>query len=245
MTSPTTEAVQPGSYPEGIWNGLRADALRLLRNACHNLGRAWFLVLVSALLIAGFSIALFPRDRLILGQIQGAASEAWMLNLARNLSYWGDYFPGTILVTALVWGLGAWRRNRYWQRAALACLLAASCAGLLNNTLRYTVGRPRPMASMPDGINGPSAEYKMQSFPSGHSATAMGTAAALLVAAPPVGIPVLICACGVVWSRLELDCHYPSDVLVGSYFGLVFGLVFGFAARQMREKKITETYFRQ
>jgi len=40
----------------------------------------------------------------------------------------------------------------------------------------------------------------------------------------------------VVWARMELDRHYPSDVAVGSVIGIYFGLLVGLGARVRRAR---------
>jgi len=73
-----------------------------------------------------------------------------------------------------------------------------------------------------------------QSFPSGHAASTFGMGIALLMAEWRLGILTTFIACGVVWARLELERHYPSDVLVGSLIGIYFGLLVGYGARARR-----------
>ncbi|NJK92377.1 MAG: phosphatase PAP2 family protein [Blastochloris sp.] len=73
---------------------------------------------------------------------------------------------------------------------------------------------------------------KYHGFPSGHAATAFGTATALAVYYPPVGIPVLAGAGLVGWSRMKLDRHFPNDIVVGGLIGIVYGLLLGSAARK-------------
>ena len=89
---------------------------------------------------------------------------------------------------------------------------------------------------MPDGFYGPAYAFSggFQSFPSGHAASVFGTAAALLVTDLPLGLLTTAFALGVVWARMELNRHYPSDVVVGSVIGIYFGLLVGFGAKVRR-----------
>ena len=61
-----------------------------------------------------------------------------------------------------------------------------------------------------------------------------GTATALAVAAPAVGIPALAGAALVGWSRMYVREHYLTDVIVGASIGTFFGLAFGMAARRRK-----------
>lgn len=162
---------------------------------------------------------------------------------------WGDFLPGTVPFAALLGAAGVLARNRRCQRAAVACLLAAVCAGLLANSIRLTVGRTRPNAvykktdrdipapkkpgdPIPYGFYGPRGSYRYQGFPSGHSATALGTGVAAAIAVPPIGIPALAYWVSVPYARLQTRSHYPSDVVAGSALGIVCGACFGMAARR-------------
>ncbi len=65
-------------------------------------------------------------------------------------------------------------------------------------------------------------------------------AVALLLVCRPLGIITGIYALAVIWARMELDKHYPSDVLVGSIVGLYFGVLIGSAAGGQRRSEQRE-----
>jgi len=161
-----------------------------------------------------------------------AGNPRWVRKLAQALSFWGDFPTGTLILVVAVALWGWLRQSPRLKQAALACLLAASVAGLSANVVRSAVGRPRPMAKLPDGAYGPTLEYRLLGFPSAHAATSFGTGAALVVTVPPLGVAALIGAGGVAWSRMVLNRHHPTDVAIGGSLGIVMGLVFGIAARR-------------
>jgi len=200
-------------------------------SALSHLRHRLFWYLLALLLVAASALLLLPHDA-AWSQSQRALDPTWT-PLARKLSFWGDYLTGTVPVAALLFLMGRLLSRPAWKRAALACLLAASLAGLSANVLCFTLGRPRPCTSLPDGFYGPShfGKYDYRSFPSGHSATSFGTATAVAVALPELGLPCLIFAGGVAWSRVELGRHFPSDVFVGAALGIAFGIAFGSGAR--------------
>lgn len=63
------------------------------------------------------------------------------------------------------------------------------------------------------------------SFPSGHAAASMEAAVAILLYNKKVGIPALVMAILVCFSRLYLYMHYPSDVLAGMLIGTALALL--------------------
>ena len=152
-----------------------------------------------------------------------------------RVSFWGDYpFIGLIPGLGLgIFGLRSQKRNL--ARFGLALLLASSSAGLTTNLLRNSLGRPRPMAKMPDGLYGPSLQYKFHGSPSGHAGAAFGAATFVAVALPPLGVPALGLASGIAWSRVYLRAHHPTDVAFGAFFGIWAGVGFGLNYRRRKE----------
>ena len=157
-------------------------------------------------------------------------------HLAYFLGTWGDYPTYNLPLALAIWLYGVWRQSRAWRRIAVVCFLGATLAGLFDDCFRLTMGRPRPDANMPDGFYGITYAFRggFQSFPSGHAAAVFGAAAALLVTDLPLGLLTTAFAFGVVWARMEIYRHYPSDVAVGSIIGIYFGLLVGFGAKLRR-----------
>jgi undecaprenyl-diphosphatase len=70
------------------------------------------------------------------------------------------------------------------------------------------------------------------SFPSGHTATLFAFAATVFLFDKRFGIPALIAAAVVAFSRLYLFVHYPTDV----FAGLIIGILLAFAAAYITKK---------
>ena len=98
--------------------------------------------------------------------------------------------------------------------------------GLLvcNVTLKPLVGRMRPydyqwqffqkeITLLVEGLH----DY---SFPSGHTIASFEAATALLIGNKKLGIPAMILAVLIAFSRLYLYVHYPTDVLASIVLGI-------------------------
>ena len=64
---------------------------------------------------------------------------------------------------------------------------------------------------------------KDYSFPSGHTSASFAAATVILYADRRMGVPAVILAAAIAFSRLYLYVHYPSDVLGGAVLGIAFG----------------------
>ncbi len=136
---------------------------------------------------------------------------------------WGDW-PQIMLVGALGFLVAKWKGNRRWSRIFLTAMVASTLAGMAANASRLTTGRTRPRESpkIEQGFYGPWHEGRWligvpayNSFPSGHTATAFGFAAVIVLASPVLGALVAIpLAAAVAWASIGIGAHHPSDVTV-------------------------------
>ena len=106
--------------------------------------------------------------------------------------------------------------------SALA-LVASLC--VTNFFLKNYVALVRPYEVV-EGLTsllGPVGEW---SFPSGHASSGFAAAAAIYKSRPKrVGVPCIILAALLAWSRLYVGVHYPSDVIGGAIIGALLGLI--------------------
>ncbi len=98
--------------------------------------------------------------------------------------------------------------------------LTCEITGLAADVVRVLAGRARPLADVPQGFysfwyhgHWIAGKYEFSSFPSGHSATAMGLAAAAWLVHRGWGAVAALYALLVMWSRIALQCHHLSDVI--------------------------------
>lgn len=220
------------------WLHLPLEVHLCLRRTWRILHRCRWSILAAALATLGIGLMLWSYDAQAVQAVSSAGCEQ-IQRLARQISYWGDYPTGIALICTMMFTVGWIIRRRSWRQAALAVLLAATVAGATANCLRLTLGRPRPAAELPDGFYGLQRKAKFHGFPSGHAATAFGAAGALAIVFPPAAIPALGAAASVGWSRIKLRRHYPTDILVGGFIGLVCGAAFGAAVRRPRALPVT------
>jgi membrane-associated phospholipid phosphatase len=106
-------------------------------------------------------------------------------------------------------------------------VLTCEFTGLVALILRIFIGRTRPLADVPQGIYGLwyhghwiIGKYEFSSLPSGHSATAVGLAAAAWIVDKRWGAVAIVYALLVMWSRVALQCHHLSDVVASAVLSI-------------------------
>ena len=131
------------------------------------------------------------------------------------------------------------------RKTGLAMAFAMAMGLLLCNvTLKPLIARPRPydfqLSEFGKEITLLIDAQHDYSFPSGHTIACFEAAAALLKNSKKMGIPALVIAVLVAFSRMYLYVHYPTDVLVsivlGSLLGLLGNYLAGLAAPKLIKK---------
>jgi undecaprenyl-diphosphatase len=169
-------------------------------------------------------------DRALLLKINSMHSDA--LDVAMKL--FSDIYIFSPLVLLLLY----FYHKRYQVRNTLAlvvcCGISIACTDLSSNAVKHWVKRYRPTHNLEikDKIhlvdNYSGGKY---GFFSGHAANTIGVTTFLFLAASWIYrrwrmlfflVPFLV-----IYSRMYMGVHYPSDVLIGAADGLLFGyLVF-------------------
>jgi membrane-associated phospholipid phosphatase len=171
-----------------------------------------------------------------------AASVAWW---DRPAAWWGRSLAGSEWHAVANWvteiGRGTWTfiatavlgvAGLLWRRPGLvggSILVAASAAGagIAANAIKILVGRARPKLLFAEesfyGAAPFSVGYDFASFPSGHTATAFASAAALWVLLPSGRWLWAAVAVAVAITRVVLGSHFVADVVAGGLLGAAFG----------------------
>lgn len=176
-------------------------------------------------LAAVVTLVLYPFDGAVLRSVQdlGAPLYAW----APAISQAGKFENSSLLLTVLLAIIGMASGRIRWRQAAAACLIASVLSGLAVTVLRPALGRARPHAEVPSGFYFLELDTSLQSMPSGHATTNTAAAAAVLRVLPAAGVPVVVFAAAVCWSRMQLNRHYPTDILWGIVLGATIGWAVG------------------
>lgn len=107
------------------------------------------------------------------------------------------------------------------RRIGIICVCSIVGSFLINNLLlKNLVGRIRPYEVIA-GLQPLIARPIDASFPSGHTSSAFSVAWVLVWNVPKrYGIPTIVVAALIGFSRLYVGVHYPTDVLIGMISGI-------------------------
>jgi len=163
-------------------------------------------------------------DLPILDWIQANLQSGFMDSFMPFITKFGDHGTFWMIVAALLFIFPKTRKTGLGM--AIAMMI-----GLLvcNVTLKPLVGRIRPydLQLQEFGITIQLLGERMHdfSFPSGHTIASFEAAVVLLKNSKKMGIPAMILAILISFSRLYLYVHYPTDVIVSVILGTLFALI--------------------
>lgn len=122
--------------------------------------------------------------------------------------------------------------------AGIACAIALAIQGvLINLVIKPIVARPRPYDACSLLIP-LVTRLKDYSFPSGHTGCAFSAAIVMAKMLPKkIGVPAVIIACLLGFSRMYVGVHYPTDVLAGALIGIGSAIVGMLITQKITERK--------
>ncbi len=154
--------------------------------------------------------------------------------LMKIITQLGD--AGLIWIVAAVVLLLFRRTRKLGVFVAGALLVQVLCNELI---LKYVFERPRPFSYLPwqeaglytypDIIGRPDGF----SFPSGHTSSSFASATVLFCSSKKLGVPALVLAALIGFSRVYCGVHYCTDVLAGIVVGVLFGIAAFYGVRAL------------
>ena len=162
-------------------------------------------------------------DLPVLDWIQANMQSGFMDKFMPFITKFGDHGTFWMIVAALLFLFPKTRKTGLGM--AIAMMI-----GLLvcNVTLKPLVGRIRPYDLQAElGITIQLLGERMHdfSFPSGHTIASFEAAVVMLKNSKKLGIPAMILAVLISFSRLYLYVHYPTDVIASIILGTLFALI--------------------
>ncbi len=125
------------------------------------------------------------------------------------------------------------------RKMGLQVLLSMLVTFIIGNLiLKNVIARPRPFVVEPEALSlliiPQPGEY---SFPSGHTMNGFTAAFALFFNNKKIGIPALILATLIAFSRLYHFVHFPTDIIGGFAVGLCVAIVMNYVFKKIAAKK--------
>ena len=171
-------------------------------------------------------------DGEILLQIQQHLRTDMLTPFMKIVTFLGNGGWFWILCAVVLLAIPKTRKTGY--AAVLSLIFGVIVTNLL---LKNIVARPRPFAEI-EALIPLIAKPTDFSFPSGHTTASFAVALVMLRMLPKkIGIPAVVLAALVAFSRLYLGVHYPTDVLTGFVIALVGSMLSVWIVRTKPEDK--------
>ena len=164
-----------------------------------------------------------------------SAIQSLDLSILNTFQLWHNPYLNSLMVNASLIGTGGaiWiivslvllfsKKYRWYGLASLVALIIVGAVGNLG--LKNIFARPRPFDVLPPSTPMLISRPSDYSFPSGHAMTSFATVPILFATSKLWGIVGLVLAFLIAISRVYLYVHFPTDVLMGSIFGLCCGII--------------------
>ena len=188
---------------------------------CAAEDESWYFISLSQQKEKGIHMNTFLQsvqnlDGEILLQIQQHLRTDMLTPFMKIVTFLGNGGWFWILCAVVLLAIPKTRKTGY--AAVLSLIFGVMVTNLL---LKNIVARPRPFAEI-EALIPLIAKPTDFSFPSGHTTASFAVALVMLRMLPKkIGIPAVVLAALVAFSRLYLGVHYPTDVLAGFVVTLV------------------------
>lgn len=163
--------------------------------------------------------AILSFDEAILLWIQDNFRNDFLTPIFTFITHLGDYGQLWIVLTLLFLIFARTRKTGILMMFSLLGSL------LVNNMiLKNLVARVRPYEVV-ESLNRIIEAQADLSFPSGHTGSSFAAAVVILLMCPKkMGIPAMILAALIMFSRLYVGVHYPTDVIAGAVTGTLIAV---------------------
>lgn len=172
-----------------------------------------------------------PFDFPILDWIQHNLRNGFCDWFFPTITHLGDAGLFWILLTAIL--LIIPKTRKIGLCSALALILDLL---ICNVALKPLIDRMRPY-NMEEyktlGLELLTSIQKDASFPSGHTAGSFASAIAIIIYDRRLGIPAVILATIIAFSRLYVAVHFPSDVFAGALVGIAAAVIAYFITKKL------------
>lgn len=188
---------------------------------CAAEDESWYFISLSQQKEKGIHMNTFLQsvqnlDGEILLQIQQHLRTDMLTPFMKIVTFLGN--GGWFWILCAVVLLAVLKTRKTGYAAVLSLIFGVIVTNLL---LKNIVARPRPFAEI-EALIPLIAKPTDFSFPSGHTTASFAVALVMLRMLPKkIGIPAVVLAALVAFSRLYLGVHYPTDVLAGFVVALV------------------------
>lgn len=179
-------------------------------------------LIVSILAIAMFSQIFFDAQLVI---FFAHYEESYFRYFFQSITDIGKSLP-YFLIGALLYYLFH-KKNERLSLFGKMLFLSVLLSGIVANIIKFIFGRWRPKALLEDGLYGYEwfeVGYIHTSFPSGHSATMLSVTILLSLFLPRLRYPFILFGVLIAFSRVAINAHFLSDVIIGSLIGVLSSL---------------------
>jgi membrane-associated phospholipid phosphatase len=148
----------------------------------------------------------------------------WILDLFEWISTLGESQWYLLAAFGLFIYFQRFHPRPLYANRALFVFASVAVSGVVALLIKLIFGRFRPILYFQDGLYGfnffhPSED--LNSFPSGHAATALSLAFALSILFPRYRFPLFCSGLLVALSRTVTTAHFLSDTVAGAWVGIV------------------------
>lgn len=135
--------------------------------------------------------------------------------------------------------------TKKYRKTGIGMMLALMMGLLVCNIwLKPTIARIRPYDFKEEHlgviVNLLIEKQHDFSFPSGHTIASFEAAVVILLGGRKLGIPAMILAFLIAFSRLYLYVHYPTDVIFSMILGSIFALIGHWLAQKIMDRLPTK-----